>query len=192
MIKIEAATEKDLEAISKIHFSSFQGLFASELGQDFLREFYRTILSSDEGVCYVARDNLTIKGFICGVANKTPFTPSLKVKFIYWTIKRLILSPRSIVNLLRFIKKLLLTRDIQTNAELIAIVVTEDCRKKGIGKSLVEKFFSFLSERDVQKVKVFTDARYESACFFYEALRFTLVKSIDLFGMECRCYEKVI
>lgn len=190
MITIELAKEEEIEDVIRLHLSAFTGLFAADLGEGFLRRFYKAILESKEGAIFVAR-NTEIKGFICGVTDEKRIFPlSFKLGSLYYILKRLIIHPKSVVNLLRFIKKHILTRDIETKAELISIVVSEEWRKRGIGRELVDELFRFFSEKGVKRVKVFTATKVSSGAPFYETLNFVLVKTIDLFGIELRCYLK--
>lgn len=189
MIKVLHAKEEDLDFIVNLHLLAFKGLFAADVQEGFIRKFYKAILDSKEGAIFVAR-NAEIKGFICGVTDeKRIFSFSFKLGSLYYILKRLITNPKSVVNLLRFIKKNILTRDIETKAELISIVVSEEWRKRGVGRELVNELFRFFSEKGVKKIKVFTATKV-GAGPFYEALGFILVKTIDLFGTELRCYTK--
>lgn len=193
MIEIQHAEEGDFEEIIQLHLSAFKGLFAAELGVNLLKRFYKTILLSKDGFLFVAKDNSSIKGFICGVASdKNLFTLSFKLKFLYYFLKRIIFYPDSIVNLMRFIKKSFVTTDIKSEAELLSVVVSKDCRRKGIGKKLIDSFLEFLTQKRVKSLKVFTDTRISDATNFYETLGFKLVKTINLFGIETRCYIKNI
>lgn len=189
---IKKAEKEDVEAISLLSFRTFKGLLISDLGIDFLKDFYNTILQSEDGIIYVLKDSDKIKGFICGIAGNKSISFSFKIRSIYYCLRQILVSPKIVFNLITAIKKTIYFKNISSKAELISIVVKEDFRNQGFGKMLVEKFCDFLLDKGIKRFKVFTKINGFTASSFYEKLNFVCVKSIKIFKGECRCYEKLI
>ena len=67
------AASPDLDAIVKIHLSSFPGFFLTLLGGRFLRLLYKEILEDPEGLLIVAEQQNSVVAFAGGVTRQTGF-----------------------------------------------------------------------------------------------------------------------
>lgn len=185
---IELAEYKDLEEIVNMHYEIFKEASSSKFGKGFLMDFYKTIISSDKGICYVWKEDSKIIGFVCGILSYKLFNFSFKIKFVY---RILCCSPKGIINIFRLIKKAISTRNIQAEAELLFIAVNKGSRRQGIATKLLDSFYKFLIAKEVKKFKVFSETN-SMGHLLYDKRGFTLVKTIELFGRKMYCYVKEI
>lgn len=161
MIEIRKLNTLNSEKIANLHFETFKGFFLTSLGRDFLKEFYRGILSHANGIGYGAFNNDELIGFAVGTSNNSGFYKSLikinGVKMAMAGFFNLILSPQKIKRLATSI----LSNENSSYKEiavLLSICVLNQQESKGIGKNLLLTFENDLKERKLNKLILTTDA----------------------------------
>jgi len=96
----------DVEAVVKVHLSSFPGFFLSFLGPRFLSLFYLSICSAPEGIAFVYLNHASVPvGFVAGTSNPGGFYSSLLkrewYKFARASIIPILRKPSAIKRILR-------------------------------------------------------------------------------------------
>lgn len=175
-VNIRLATIEDSRQVAGIHHKEITRGFLSELGEEFLEEFYRSIIRSEAGFCVVVKADGNIVGFVSGCTNLDRF---YKDFFKKHTLKALrILFPK-IFNLKR-IKKIIETlfypkkERTLPKAELLTIAVKSEFHGKGIAEEMFNIFVDEMKRRGVVEFKVLVGECLERAIGFYEKLGFKL------------------
>lgn len=73
LYRTEKLSKAHLPEVVSVHQEAFPGFFLSALGARFLNEFYRSFVTDDLGVGFVAIDNPNgqVLGFVAGPINPT-------------------------------------------------------------------------------------------------------------------------
>lgn len=159
---IRALSDADIKESASLHRRAFPGFFLSELGEPFLREFYRGFL--DPGaVAFTARDP---SGRLCGVVvgHSQPgrFFRRLLVRRWYafaWASLALALRRPSLVpRLVRAIGYRGQTPVNTDGALLSSICVDTELQGRGVGQQLIHAWTRELTIRGVRVAYLTTDA----------------------------------
>jgi ribosomal protein S18 acetylase RimI-like enzyme len=180
---IKTINDSDLNEVVHIHQKAFKGFLMTLLGQKFLYEYYRLVLSYPGNICLLYKtDNGQILGFAAGYINPARFYSELKEK----KIKLILSALMHIASRPRLWKRILDSyryADINSSAhngeintvELASIAVDPDVQNKGIGRELLSAFIIEAKKRDASKVVLTTDAEdNEHVNKFYKKAGFNI------------------
>lgn len=144
-MKVRKASEKDMNAVVKIHLERFSSFFLTTLGEAFLKVFYKAFLKNP-GVLLVLEDGGKIQGFAAGSRyNRGFFKKLLKnnlVEFGFSGIRILFTNPAALKRMATNAGKS--EKNNLIFAELLSIATFRN--KKGYGKILLEEF-----EKEIRK-----------------------------------------
>ncbi len=172
----------DVYGVVNVHLSSFHGFFLTQLGPKFLVLLYSYIVSSPDGIGYVALDRGRVVGFVCGSIQPSGFY----WRFVLKQWKKLISVVPPVIMQNPFIIGRLIWRFIAPpqasvrpgTATLFSIGVMPEYQNKGIGKALIQIFLNAVRQHGVHEVNLTTDRdNNESTNAFYQRLGFRLVRS---------------
>lgn len=185
--EITKMTERELKEVAELHCKYLNDSFLSSLGSEFLRELYSRTIGLKYGACYVYKKDSKIVGFIVGTTSTTQLFKDLIfrswIKFAPYVIKKGITNPRAIAKAMQSI--LYPTKAaVDTNAELLSIVVLPEYQRKGVGIRLVEVLFKYFKRNKIHKVKVVVDKENILANKFYKKIGFEFVKTIEMYDKK--------
>lgn len=172
----------DVDQVVQVHLSSFQGFFLTFLGPRFLASLYAYIVSSPDGVGYVAMDGGHIIGFVCGTTQPSGFYrrfffkrwPEVISSVLLTAIRKPTIMPRLVWRVLSPPQ----ASPEPGTATLMSIAVHPEYLNKGIGRALVQAFLSEIRQRGMQRVNLTTDKDNNDAVnAFYQRLGFRIVRS---------------
>lgn len=180
--------QSDISSVASIHRKELPG-FLSKLGEDFLKEFYKTSLSIPVFFTFVYKRDGKITGFATGVETTEGLLKKMITK-----------NPRGIGGalLLAFIRRPYLIREViktlrypgfaYVGPELLSIAVDSKFQRKGTGR---EMFQSVAREFSRRKVKSFKISIYDgmSANDFYKKMGCTFENSFRFMGKKMNYYE---
>jgi ribosomal protein S18 acetylase RimI-like enzyme len=175
MVVINPLDEFILNEVAKLHMEYIKSGFMSQLGERFLKCFYRTISISESSYLAVfINEKNEVCGFISGTVSllnlKKDFKKKCKLTIVSSFLK-LFFTPVKILNFFESYKYASLEPiKITTNSELISIVVKQDCRNKGIAKALYKSLIHFFKEKKVKKFKILVGSNLKEAQKFYEKM----------------------
>lgn len=176
-IIIRKASLDDVETIVSIHQEAFKDFFLSSLGRSFLKLYYSSFISSEEGVVYCATKNNELVGFSACSYVSRGFNPSLIKKNVFkYGTEAIILffkKPGALIRLAKNMNKESSDSKVNDNglyAELYSIAVSPLCQGEGVGKLLLTTI-----ERDVvnhnNQISLTTDYyNNDKTIAFYRAL----------------------
>jgi len=143
--------------IALLHYNNIKYSFMSSLGLNFLKVFYKFILSDPFSITIIVKVNEDFGGYV--VFNKNVST--INKRFLFYLIRKEFLSfPQLLIPLLRNIMESLNSffypkkLKINVECELISIALVNKYRNMGVGKKLVEVGENILKELGVKKYKV--------------------------------------
>lgn len=177
MIRIEKASNKDVDGIVKIHLAAFEDFFLSSLGERFLRIYYSSFIESDNGVVLCAKNNEGVVGFsACSYLSRGFNSSLIKQNLASFGLEAFMLLFSKPTALVRLAKNMNKESDDATiddkgeYAELYSIAVSPSCQGEGVGKKLL-----IATEEDVKKhndkISLTTDYfNNDKTIAFYHAL----------------------
>lgn len=170
------ATDNDLDNIVRIHQASFEGFFLTTLGKSFLKQYYKSVLKSADGVLIIVQVEGTIIGFCAGTLLSAGYNMRL-IKcdlfgFFCQGIKLLFTHPLKLLHLfMNMTKKNAEMGDKGEYAEILSIGVDPNFQGGGVGKRMLTVLEKEVIVRGGNKLSLTTDfADNEKVVGFYHAL----------------------
>lgn len=180
-----------IEAITGLHQHAFRNVLSGQIGGAFVRFYYCRLLENPQAVICVCRLEGKIVGFLAGLADTGDFYDvTYYQKALAGLFGNLLQCSSASLNVLRYLKRALTFNDRGFRAELLAMAVSGEHQRKGIGKRLIGMFEDFLRSKDRSEYKVFTDTKFSAGSDLYEAMGFRLCQQADLFGLPMRMYVR--
>ena len=170
--------------IAAIHKQEINSGFLSGFNNKFLIYLYKAIAGSSYSFLYVALQEQTVVGFICGSTE----TRKLYRYFLlhYWVLvwPYIFKKTFSFKNLTKMIEILIYPKHKSQiklpNSEILNFCVNSKAQRQGIGQKLFKSLVGEFKERSIAKIKIITGANQLKAQRFYEKLGANLVSSIEL------------
>lgn len=182
-LTLRAASERDLNAVVRVHQQAFKGFLMTLLGPRFLRGYYQCVLEYAQPIFLVAEREGQIIGFAAGFVNPPRFYAQLrqrKIPLALAAASYLVWRPhlwRRALSSLRRAETLSSNEDEPTLAELASIGVSPAAQGIGAGTQLVQTFLQQAQQHGVQEVVLTTDAHNNDAVnAFYQRLGFVCTR----------------
>ncbi|TRZ52744.1 GNAT family N-acetyltransferase [bacterium] len=174
---IRAMNINDVNAVVKVHLSSFQGFFLTFLGRQFLSELYAGIVADSTGIAFVYREEARVLGFVAGTSHPAGFYSRLLHRrwwrFASASLIPILKNPLIIPRLLRAIRK---PQDVSNQPDtgtLMSVAVSPEAQSRGLGQALVKAFLEEAADRGLKHVDLTTDKHNnDSVNQFYQHMRF--------------------
>ncbi len=186
-MEIQALTPKTINRVAEIHYHELPG-FLSEIGEEFLRKFYKISLKIPEMFTIIAIRDEEILGFSSASVSTEGFNKKILLKapfsFGWLMLKRFIVKPSLFIKAIRVFFYPGFTHD---NPELFSIATDKNYRRTGIGKMLFDGTINEFKKREVNK---FLIGVYEKlpANNFYKKIGCSLYDSFDFLGEKMNYY----
>ena len=186
-----------------LHRQSIATGFLSRLGPGFLAALYKSIGCSPYSRIFAAvdRDSQKVVGFAaCSLDTAAMYRHILLRRGVlfFFLLLPSAFSPENIKFILETLfypkkeKKKEPNGSAGPNAELLSIAVSDDSRKKGVGRSLLNALESYLKENGVTSYKTVTLSTDRDANAFYKKCGFVFKKEIAHHGNVLFEYVKEI
>ncbi len=176
--------------MAEMHMSAFSNVLSGQLGTAFLQYLYRTLI--ERGVVIGCFVNGHLMGFVSGIFDDRNFYDRKHYLYGLRGVVTKLFSFRTILNVLRHIKKSISATEGRVRTELFSIVVLEEYKRKGIGKELVKEFEDYLGSKGIEEYKVFTDMEFSDGSKLYGRMGFSINRELRLLGLTLREYLKRI
>lgn len=157
-----------MEQVVQVHLAAFPGFFLSELGNDVLRVFYKSLLQDNKTLFYGVKNDGGLVGFFAASLKPT----GLYRRLFFKNISRFVL-PLFFAFWKNFIlfKKMITSASSSSKLEvsttypvsLLSICVSPDHAGKGIGKILLSTLEKELQLRKLHGYYLTTDAKNNNA-----------------------------
>jgi ribosomal protein S18 acetylase RimI-like enzyme len=175
-MKIKIIPESDVKEVVKVHNTSFQGFFLTELGDKFLRIYYNSVRKDAKGVLLGFYDEGKLFGFCAATTLSKGFNTHLVKKnlfdFCLIAMRLLFTKTNALVRLLNnFTKRNPEEEDEGDYAELLSMGVSNQRQGQGIGKQLLLQLEKELQSKGCTILSLTTDFNgNEKAIHFYKSL----------------------
>jgi ribosomal protein S18 acetylase RimI-like enzyme len=191
-IKFSPLNVGHAEKVAKLHVLGISSGFISSLGVGFVSSLYEAIAESRSSFGFVAEEKDKILGFVSFATNLSQLYKSVLLrKGLMFTLclagkmmklQRLKKAFETLVYPFRVKKRGL------PSGELLAVVVTNESRRRNLATDLVMKGLAECARRDIQKVKVMVSTNNEPANRLYLKCGFRLVGQIVNHGILSNIY----
>ena len=173
--RVRRARIGDVAALARLH-REIPYAFLSTLGDGFLRQLYRGLVTDREGTVLVAEDDIgRIAGFVAGVPSVGSFYLRFVVRHGFWAgaeaLPALLRRPALVTKFLET-ARYPSTTAVLPPAELVSIAVAPAAQGRGVGRALVDSLLVALAQRGQASVKVLVREENEDANRFYRSLGF--------------------
>ena len=151
-----------VDAIVEVHKNALKGFFLTNLGDGFLKTYYRAMLKNKEAlaVCIVDENN-TVAGFGVGTMQSKGFHKRLILQnwfsFGLVFVKILFKSPSSIIRLAKNLEKKDPTKDHGNYPEFLLAGVSDKFQGQGMGKKLYLAYEERAKARGAQALTLTSD-----------------------------------
>lgn len=183
MEKIREVLHDDIDRVVEIHKKAFPDFFMTELGPNFLKKYYKLVLSYHKSIFLVVERDGYIIGFVAGFLEPFIFYKFLKkhkISFGLTIIPVLFKKPRLISKIFanfRRVNRLSNEENIKVS-ELASIAVDPSYAGQGWGKLLIKSFLENSKKLGAEFVYLTTDAKNNDAVnYFYQSIGFELYKT---------------
>lgn len=196
MIQIDVITDNSnqyVEEAVKLHIEALSyRSFITDLGFDFMFNFYKTMLELNLGFLVVATDDNGFLGFILATEKSTSLFKSILKKFnvfIPILLKNILKNPTIIGKIL---ETLFYSKNENSNidAELVVIAVNKNKRSKGVGKLLIDKLTEVFRKKRISDYKVTVHKEMDKSNNFYLKNGFELTNTFKMYRVEWNLYTK--
>ena len=184
--------DKHAREVAALHIAGISTGFISSLGADFVSALYEGIAQSESAFGFVVQQEEKVCGFVAFSTNLGPLYRSIILKKGWrfaFILARKMLSWRRIKKVFETlaypgrVKKMSLP-----DAELLSIVVSQDCRGKGLAHRLIDSGLQECKKRGIDSVKVMVGAANEPANKLYQKCGFAPAGQIDSHGVSSNIY----
>jgi glycosyltransferase involved in cell wall biosynthesis/ribosomal protein S18 acetylase RimI-like enzyme len=175
------ATQQDVPFLAALHSEAIATGFLPSLGTGFMRRLYRAMIAWPEATVIVAAMGDDPVGYVAGVANTGQFYHHFLRRFglgaVLAALPRLV-RPR---NLRRAVETLRYEApELDADAELLAMAVTEDTRGQGVGSELGRRFLTAMADRGAGAVRVVVGEENAVAISAYRGMGFRDAAEIEV------------
>ncbi len=180
--------------IARLHSLGVPEGFISSLGEEFIGYIYEGVASSGTGFGFVAVKDGEVIGFICCAESVSSIYKYILKKHFFRLVFVILPKMFRFCNVRNAIETLLYPSRAGSSlpsVEILAIVVEEKARNRGIGQILVERAINESVKRGVGKMKVMVGEPL-AANLFYAHLGFQLVGRYRHHGHLANAYVKVL
>jgi len=172
----------DINAVVKIHLSSFQGFFLTFLGPAFLHVLYENISDSPMGIFYGYEENGRLLGFVAGTDRPAGFySRIIRRRWLRFCIAAIVPALKKPAIILRLLRALSMPQQANPGegcGTLMSIAVLPETRGMGIGQKLVDAFLVEAYRRGLKQVNLLTDKQdNDAANRFYQRYGFHVHRS---------------
>lgn len=182
-VVVDPLATADLRQVAELHRTGFPGYFLSQLGSDFIREYYSEFIDADDACAFVARRNGEVVGFVAGCRDRTAYMRRLYRHRFFDVAKivavRAVESPEllpAIWRRLPLVRRAVGSRGHRSSvpARLLSIAVAPEHRGGGVADALVEAFSARMAGSGVDLVGLSVNTTNERAMAFYQKTGWTI------------------
>jgi GNAT superfamily N-acetyltransferase len=199
VVRLERRHSRDLfQQVARLHARSIHHGVLPQLGCRFLAEVYTAVAQSDHGFVLVAKKRETVQGFVAGSTRLYRLYAAVLLKNGWQLglsagahLHRIALWKKVWSVLLFPGRKTSLQRKTHCVPELLAIAVTKNQRRRGLGSRLLQAFEDELKTRGGDRTyTVATNAAEVASNRFYEKSGFHPIGTMVHHQLTLQLYEK--
>lgn len=184
-VRLRRATDRDVPYLARLHMEAISTGFLPRLGSGFMERLYAAMLEWEGAEVFVADGTWRIVGFVAGVTDVGAF---------YKHFIRHHGAAAGLSAIPKLVRPSIMRRAWETltyggehdeaRAELLAMAVAPEARRRGLALALGERLLDALSARGEQRVKVVVGADNDAAIAAYERMGFAKSGSVEVHAGE--------
>lgn len=180
-IVLKPVKKNEVNFLVKIHEAAFPDFFLTQLGDVFLRFYYKSVLKHKQGVLIGAYKADELIGFCAATQLSKSFNLSLIInnffQFSIVGVRLLFTNPKAIIRLFKNLTKSSSdNNDDGSYAEILSIGVDPKKQGGGLGKKLLKAVEEELEKNRIDKLSLTTDYyNNDNAINFYKSLEYKIM-----------------
>jgi ribosomal protein S18 acetylase RimI-like enzyme len=187
-------TRQHARRVAELHQAYLSTSFRGPSGREMLQAYYESLATSSGGIGFVAVDEETVSGYVCGIWDPECIQRDALRKYwhrlLYWGFVQFLVNP----GVLRSIQDRLAGQQdamerVYFEYELRPIVVTPEARGSGIADRLVHALLADARSRGHVRVELITEEANLAAISFYRRIGFQDCGTFTRSGVSYRIYE---
>jgi ribosomal protein S18 acetylase RimI-like enzyme len=168
---------RHVDAVAAIHRAAFPGFFLSQLGDAFLRLYYRQFTAASDTIAYTASQHGQPIAFVAGAVDPSGFYRRLFARrwlsFGVAALPAVLRDPRRLRRVLRGATHARENPAGSSVAGLFSLAVAPASQGVGVGRALVRAFLDDAAARCCREIRLTTDAAANDAVnAFYHSCGF--------------------
>lgn len=186
-MEIRNIEKHEIIQVVSIHKLAFPNFFITQLGDAFLKLFYKSLKNHKEGIMFGAYKDDRLIGFCAATIKSKGFYKKLVysnlIEFGFVGVKLILFSPNSLIRIMRnFSKTNSEVDDRGEYAELLSIGIDPLLHGEGIGKKLLTELENLLSLNEINELSLTTDFfNNEKALGFYKSVGYEIVYDFETY-----------
>ncbi len=184
-VDIRRATDRDVPYLARLHMEAISTGFLPRLGSGFMERLYAAMLDWEGAEIFVADGVWRVVGFVAGVTDVGAF---------YKHFVRHHGIGAGVSAAPRLVRPAIMRRAWETltyggehddvRAELLAMAVAPEARRRGLALALGDRLLTTLAERGESRVKVVVGSDNDAAISAYERMGFAKSGSVEVHAGE--------
>jgi ribosomal protein S18 acetylase RimI-like enzyme len=174
-MQLRRLTSEDVPEVAALHLKAFPQFFLSSLGERFLREFYWGLSADPASICYVAKVDGKLGGFVAGSAQPGgTYRRLVKARFLKLFVATglaVIRRPLIGLRLVRTFAARTSSAGQKDTAELMSIAVDPAQQGRSIGQALIVEFVGAAGRAGSRRIVLTTDRAQNSRVNAFYALQ---------------------
>lgn len=180
-VRLRRATDRDVPYLARLHMEAIESGFLPQLGSGFMERLYAAMVEWEGAEIFVADAGWRVVGFVAGVTDVGAF---------YKHFIRHHAFAAGLAAAPRLVRPSILRRAWETlgyggdhddvRAELLAMGVAPEARRRGLALGLGAMLLDALEERGEPKVKVVVGSDNNAAIAAYERMGFSASGTIEV------------
>jgi ribosomal protein S18 acetylase RimI-like enzyme len=191
---LRKANLTDASRIAAIHSRELSTDFLSSLKEKFLISLYVSFINDGKINVLVYESEKKVVGFVVGSSNFSRDFRKILVKnffnFFLILIPEVIMHPQIIKNIFETFFYTSKQKENSSEAELVAVAISSEFHRHGIGKNLVNSLEIEFKKEAVKEYKVSVNKTNATANKFYAKLGFIKTGDFNLYGKKVNLYLK--
>lgn len=185
---IRKLEQLDIGNIAQIHQKYLNDGLLANLGYDFLREFYKSLLMEKSSFTFVATEKSKIAGFVTAASDFNRIKKSALRNLWHLVLMQVLKNPILITKVLGLPFYPGFKKDSKI-PEILSLAVTPENRGKGIGKALLTSCKQEFKKRGFASFLLSVRSSMKEANAFYQKIGLVKVKTATFMGEEIVFYK---
>ena len=182
---IRPAEDRDIPHLARLHMEAIETGFLPSLGSGFMERLYAALLDWEDAVVLVADGAWRPVGFVAGAADtRAFFRHFLKTRGVGAALvaARRLARPSMVRRAWETLRYP--SGDEDVPAELLAMAVAPEARRRGLARRLGGRFLADVAGRGPERVKVVVGAQNAPAIAAYETMGFVPAGTVEVHAGE--------
>ncbi len=191
---ISELTPDACKRVAELHMKNVRTRYSGYAGSQMLRIYYANLMQGLGGKCFVAENDGSVDGFVCGIWDSKAISTSLRrhmwASLCFWGVMQFVVSPTSIIfNLRDLIRKESSLSQNRGGYEVRPIVVSPGARGSGVAGMLLNRLMDHAASIGYSKIFLYCETENPRAAAFYVKRGFREISRVARGGIDYIVFE---